>query len=207
MDGSLQRFVRLLRLFGLRVSVSEAADAMRAAALPGMLADRETLREALRLTLIKDRRDDEVFDEIFDAFFCLRRVAPRGEHDEPGHAHDDLADTGELKSLILSEELPDNPQQGHSHGRPADIREFFDAHDLAQQYNLHQEANKLDLAGMTDEIVLSEEGASGRLEGVPSVQVETGRGRLTHQVPHRAGDERGEERNGRDAGGGALPAK
>ena len=42
MDGSLHRFVRLLRLFGLRVSVSEAADAMAAAAMPGMLADRET---------------------------------------------------------------------------------------------------------------------------------------------------------------------
>ena len=69
MDGSLHRFVRLLRLFGLRVSVSEAADAMRAAAMPGMLAGRETLREALRLTLIKDRRDDEVFDELFTAFF------------------------------------------------------------------------------------------------------------------------------------------
>jgi len=39
------------------------------------------------------------------------------------------------------------------------------------------------------------------------VLVETARERLTHQVPHRAGDERGEERNGRDAGGGALPAK
>ena len=83
MDGSLQRFVRLLRLFGLRVSVSEAADAMRAAALPGMLAARETLREALRLTLIKDRRDDEAFDESFDAFFCLRRVAPRAGRGPP----------------------------------------------------------------------------------------------------------------------------
>lgn len=175
MDASLQRFVRLLRLFGLRVSVSEAADAMRAAAVPGMLANRETLREALRLTLIKDRRDDEVFDEIFGAFFSLRRVVPRGERGEPGHAHDDLADTGELTSLTVSEELPDNAQQGHNHGPPADIRDFFDTRDLAQQYNLHQEASKLDLAQMTDEIVLAEEGTSGGLEGVPSVQVEAGR--------------------------------
>ena len=175
MDDSLHRFVRLLRLFGLRVSVSEAADAMRAAALPGMLADRETLREALRLTLIKDRRDDEVFDELFTAFFSLRRVAPPGERDEPRHAHDDLADTGQLTSLTVSEELTDNPQQGHSHGKPADIRDFFDTSDLARQYNLHQEANKLDLAGMTDEIVLSKDGTPGRTEGVPSVQVETER--------------------------------
>jgi uncharacterized protein len=174
-DASLHRFVRLLRLFGLRVSVAEAADAMWAAAMPGMLADRETLREALRLTLIKDRRDDEVFDELFTAFFSLRRVTPRGERDEPGHAHDDLADSGELESFTVSGELPDNPQQGHSHGKPADIRDLFGEKDLAQQYNLHQEATKLDLAGMTEEIVLSKDGGQGPREGVPSVQLHTER--------------------------------
>jgi len=171
-DGSLHRFVRLLRLFGLRVSVSEAADAMRAAAMPGMLAGRETLREVLRLTLIKDRRDDEVFDELFTAFFSLRAVAPLNQRDEPGHAHDDLADTGKLESFTVSDELPDNPQQGHSHGAPADIRDFFDERDLAQQYNLHQEATKLDLAGMTDEIVLAQNGGQPRDDRVPSVQLE-----------------------------------
>jgi hypothetical protein len=39
------------------------------------------------------------------------------------------------------------------------------------------------------------------------VLVETARERVTHHVPHRPGDEPAEERNGRDAGGGALPAK
>ena len=93
MEGSLHRFVRLLRLFGVRVSVAEAADAMLAAAQPGVLADRPTLRAALRVTLIKDRRDDELFDELFTAFFWLRPVAgPAGEHGH-SHAHDDLADT------------------------------------------------------------------------------------------------------------------
>ena len=77
MEGALHRFVRLLRLFGVRVSVAEAADAMLAAAQPGVLADRQTLRAALRVTLIKDRRDDELFDELFAAFFSLRPVAGR----------------------------------------------------------------------------------------------------------------------------------
>jgi uncharacterized protein with von Willebrand factor type A (vWA) domain len=174
-DGGLHRFVRLLRLFGMRVSVSEAADAMRAAALPGMLADRETLREALRLTVVKDRRDDETFDELFSAFFSLRPVAPRGERAEPGHAHDDMADTGTLESLTVSTEVPENPRQGHSHGKPADIRDFFRDRDLAQQYNLHQEATKLDLAGMTDEIVLANQGTHEGRDGVPRVQLETER--------------------------------
>jgi HAE1 family hydrophobic/amphiphilic exporter-1 len=38
------------------------------------------------------------------------------------------------------------------------------------------------------------------------VLVETARERITHQVPHRAGDQAA-ERNGRDPGGGPVPAK
>jgi uncharacterized protein with von Willebrand factor type A (vWA) domain len=51
-ESALHRFVRLLRLAGLRVSVSEATDAMRAAAQPGLLDNRDALREALRVTLV-----------------------------------------------------------------------------------------------------------------------------------------------------------
>ncbi|MGW0130498.1 VWA domain-containing protein [Streptomyces sp. NPDC003299] len=174
MEAGVHRFVRLLRLFGLRVSVSEALDALRAAGQPGVLGGRETLREALRLTLVKDRRDDAVFDELFSAFFALRPVTGAdGEH-EHGHAHDDLSDTGELESYAVSEEPSETPQQGHSHGKPADIRDFFDQQDLAQRYNLHQEANKLDLAALTDEIVLAQDGARGPGAG-GSVQLATER--------------------------------
>ncbi|MEV7384357.1 VWA domain-containing protein [Streptomyces lydicus] len=175
MESGLHRFVRILRLFGLRVSVSEAMDAMRCAAQPGVLAEKETLREALRLALVKDRRDDETFDELFTAFFSLRPVG--GTADEHGHSHehDDLTDTGELESFTVSEEPSQTPQQGHSHGKPADIRDYFDQQDLAQQYNLHQEANKIDLASMTDEIVLSKDSASSGGDSVPTVQLETER--------------------------------
>ena len=196
MEGGLHRFVRLLRLFGVRLSVAEAADAMRAAARPGVLADRETLRAALRVTLIKDRRDDELFDELFTVFFSLRPVA--GPLDEHGHSHehDDLADGGELESFTVSEEPSQIPQLGHSHGKPADIRDFFDQKDLAQQYNLHQEANKVDLASMTDEIVLSKDGADGARDAGASVQLETDRlhnagvpGQLAPFTGHRVGTE------------------
>ncbi|MFF8846458.1 VWA domain-containing protein [Streptomyces sp. NPDC015127] len=171
----MHRFVRVLRLFGLRVSVSEAMDAMRGAAQPGVLDQRGTLRETLRMTLVKDRRDDALFDELFTAFFSLRPVS--GESDGHGHSHehDDLSDTGELQSFTVSEEPSQTPQQGHSHGKPSDIRDYFDQQDLAQQYNLHQEANKIDLASMTREIVLSEDGAVGGRDTSPSVQLETER--------------------------------
>jgi uncharacterized protein len=174
-EAGVHRFVRVLRLFGLRVSVSEAMDAMRGAAQPGVLGRRETLREALRMTLVKDRRDHPLFDDLFTAFFSLRPVeGDFGGHGH-GHEHDDLADTGELESYTVSDEPSGTPRQGHSHGKPSDIRDFFDQQDLAQQYNLHQEANKIDLASLTDEIVLSEDGGPGGRERAPSVQLETER--------------------------------
>ena len=57
MENALHRFVRLLRLRGLRISIPEALDAMACARQPGMLRDREQLRAAIRVALIKDRRD------------------------------------------------------------------------------------------------------------------------------------------------------
>ena len=89
-------------------------------------------------------------------------------------------------------EPSDLPQQGHSHGKPADIRDFFRQEDLAQQYNLHQEANKIDLASVTDEIVLSKDGADGARDAGASVQLETDRlhnpglpGQLAPATGHR----------------------
>jgi uncharacterized protein len=172
-ERSLHRFVRLLRLRGVRVSVTEALDAMRAAAQPGALDDRETLRWALRMALVKDRRDEEPFDELFDRYFRLEPVAgsERPGHD---HAHDDLADEGTAESFTVSPEPSLTPRQGHSHGKPADIRDFFRPEDLATAYNLHQEASKIDLASMTDEIVLAKERGRPALSG-PRIQLDTSR--------------------------------
>jgi uncharacterized protein with von Willebrand factor type A (vWA) domain len=174
MEDAIHRFVRLLRLHGVRIGVSEAVDAMRAAGTPGILADRELLRSALRVCLVKDRRDEAEFDRIFDRFFRLSAVVRAPAEHGHSHAHDDLSDDGTLDAFTLSDEPGDTPQDGHSHGKPADIRDFFKPEDLAQQYNLHQEANKLDLASLTDEIVLSAD-TTGRQEEAARVQLSTSR--------------------------------
>src|SRR3954452_7441207 len=175
MDASIHRFVRLLRLRGLRISASEAVDAMRCAGQPGILGDRELLREALRLALVKDRRDDGAFDEVFSAFFALVKVGESGQGHGHGHGHDDLSDEGALEDFTLSDEPSETPQQGHSHGKPVDIRDYFDPADLAQQYNLHQEANKIDLAAMTEEVVFSKDNQAQQVSEGNRVQIETDR--------------------------------
>lgn len=174
MDDAIHRFVRLLRLHGLRIGISEAVDASRAAAAPGILADRELLRCALRVSLVKDRRDEAAYDRVFDRFFGLRAAVDAPDDHGHSHAHDDLSDEGLLEQFVLSEEPGTTPSQGHSHGKPADIRDFFDAEDLVQQYNLHQEANKLDLASLTDEIVLSQDSPASQAQAA-RVQLDTNR--------------------------------
>ena len=183
MEESVHRFVRLLRRSGVRVGVSEAVDAMRALTAPGIAADRELTRSALRVSLIKDRRDEGVFDRVFDLFFRLRPVLDE-ETAGPGHAHDDLSDEGSLDRFSLSEDPGDTPQEGHSHGKPADIRKYFDDEDLAARYNLHQEANRIDMASLTDEIVLSSETSADAAAAAARVQLTTSR---LHN-PGRPGD-------------------
>ena len=133
-----------------------------------MLRDREQLRAALRVALIKDRRDEEVFDEIFDQFFALVKVGGRPTSGTAtGTATRTCPTRARSSDFTLSEEPSETPQQGHSHGKPVDIRDYFDPEDLAQQYNLHQEANKIDLAAMTEEIVLSKDNQGIQRRGQP----------------------------------------
>lgn len=160
MEQTIHRFVRYLRLAGVRVAIPEALDAMTCATKPGVLASQERLRQALRISLIKDQRDEPIFDEIFTAFFSLVRIGDDDDAHGHDHAHDDLEDLGDLESFTMSEEPSETPQQGHEHGKPASIRDFFKQEDLAQRYNLHQEANRIDLAALTDEIVFSKDEAA-----------------------------------------------
>ncbi len=69
MDAKIVEFCGLLRQNGLRVSVSETMDAMRALGVVG-LDDRATVRAALRATAVKRAIDVETFDRVFDLFFA-----------------------------------------------------------------------------------------------------------------------------------------
>lgn len=172
MEGAVHRFIRFLRLNGVRVSTAEAIDAMHAVAQAGVLGEREVLRSALTVSLVKDRRDLATFDRVFDLFFGLRPVFV--EDVGHGHSHDDLTDDGEVEQFTISDEPGDVPEDGHSHGKPDDIKEFFKPEDMAQQFNLHQEANKIDMAALTNEIVLSND-TDGNAGEAARVQISTQR--------------------------------
>jgi uncharacterized protein with von Willebrand factor type A (vWA) domain len=67
--AALLDFVAELRTAGVRISIAESLDAMRAVAAAGI--ERIPMREALAAALIKDEADRPVFDELF-----ARRFAP-----------------------------------------------------------------------------------------------------------------------------------
>lgn len=173
MDEAVLRFATVLRERGVRLSVAEVADASRAVAAVG-LRRRQPVRLALEAALVKDGRDLLVFDELFELFFRLRPVEPPEPAHSHDHAHDDLVDTGQLHDFTLSEAPSPEPQTGHSHDEPVDIREYFDEDDLASSYNMHQEANKIDLASLTDELVLNADQTAEK-DGLAGVQLETSR--------------------------------
>ena len=68
MDARIAEFSEVLRQNGLRVGVSETADAARAAAEVG-LADRALFHAALQATMCKRSADVATFDRAFEFFF------------------------------------------------------------------------------------------------------------------------------------------
>ena len=68
MDQRILEFIGDLRRAELRISPSEALDALAASAEIG-LEDRDTFKAALGSTLVKEIRDRPTFDRIFDLYF------------------------------------------------------------------------------------------------------------------------------------------
>src|SRR2546426_587357 len=68
MDAKLVEFSNLLRQNGLRVSLAESMDMLRALAVVG-LPDRRTVRATLRATMVKRSVDLPTFETLFELFF------------------------------------------------------------------------------------------------------------------------------------------
>ena len=68
MDDRVVQFIAGLRAAGLRVSLAESQDALRAVEHLGVM-DRARFHAALRTTLIKERPDQPIFDKLFPLYF------------------------------------------------------------------------------------------------------------------------------------------
>jgi len=68
MDQRILEFIGDLRRAELRISPSEAMDALAASSEIG-LEHRETFKSALATTLVKESRDLPTFDRLFDLYF------------------------------------------------------------------------------------------------------------------------------------------
>jgi len=68
LDNRIIEFVRGLRAAGVRVSLAESMDAMRAVGVIGV-SEKEMFRQSLRTTLVKESTDFPIFDELFSLFF------------------------------------------------------------------------------------------------------------------------------------------
>src|SRR6266542_4960284 len=68
MDDRIIQFIDALRAAGVRVSVAESADALRAIEATG-IADKDLFRAAMRATLIKEAHDIPEFERLFPSYF------------------------------------------------------------------------------------------------------------------------------------------
>jgi uncharacterized protein len=155
MDAPILRFVGLLRQRGVRISPAETLDALSGLAVVP-LEERELVKTALRATLVKEARDEPVFDELFEAFFTVEdRHRPGGHGHDHDHDHDH--DQPEPPTQVkVSEEPPDFDDPSHSHAKPADVAKYFDDDQLATAKRLHKDGTRIDLAGLSQELILGE---------------------------------------------------
>jgi uncharacterized protein with von Willebrand factor type A (vWA) domain len=68
MDDRLINFIAGLRAAGVRISLAESVDALRAIGAMG-IADKNLFRLALRATLVKEAQDVPTFEELFPQYF------------------------------------------------------------------------------------------------------------------------------------------
>ncbi len=68
MDQRTVEFIRALRAAGIRISLAESEDALRAIDIAGV-GERGVFQSTLRTTLVKENKDRRVFDFFFPLFF------------------------------------------------------------------------------------------------------------------------------------------
>lgn len=106
MDRRILEFIGDLRRAEIRISPSEALDALAASAEVG-LQDRETFKTALAATLVKEFRDLPTFNRLFDLYFL--DLEALGEGVKKALGPPDLRVQGLLERLLAEEGVELDP--------------------------------------------------------------------------------------------------
>jgi uncharacterized protein len=129
MDKRVIDFITALRAAGVRVSVAETADALRAIEAAG-IAEKDLFRAALRATLVKEANDIPTFERLFGDYF--------GIGDPP------MQETGGGMSEEQREQMMQQLMEMLQNMTPEQLRELFEAMMTGQRLTREQIQQLLD---------------------------------------------------------------
>jgi len=101
LDRVLEQFVTVLRRSGVRVSVSETMDAVRAAALSGY-EDRQLLKDVLGASLAKTWPEKRIFEDCFDVYFRAEAFGSGNNGSRPPGTASSEPSGAPLTQMLLS---------------------------------------------------------------------------------------------------------
>ncbi len=101
MDRTLENFISVLRRSGVRVSVSETMDAVRAVVLSGY-EDRQLMKDFLAVTIAKSNPEKRIFESCFDNFFNVEGLESPDALSEERIAQPAAPVTAPLTQMLLS---------------------------------------------------------------------------------------------------------
>lgn len=207
MDDRIIEFVRGMRAAGVRVSMAESMDAMRAVEVLGV-SNKELFRQSMRATLVKESDDFAVFDELFPLYFgsggpVMQNATEDMSEDEQEMLQAALqALSGRLQQLMdwltsgegpTKEELEELAERAgvQWHNNPQEAR--WVTRRMLQQMGMTQLEEQLrELMAKLAEMGMSQE-AIEKLMGV----VEANREALAEQVAQQVGRQIAEQRANR----------
>ena len=123
MDKRVIDFITALRAAGVRVSVAESADALRAIEVAG-IAEKDWFRVALRATLVKEPHDLPTFDKLFNDYF--------------GQGQPPMQETGGGMSDEQREEMMRQLMEMLQNMTPEQLRDLFEAMMTGQRLTREQ---------------------------------------------------------------------
>ncbi|MBK8989020.1 MAG: VWA domain-containing protein [Chloroflexi bacterium] len=207
MDDRVIEFVRGMRAAGVRISLAESMDAMRAIEALG-ITDKAIFKSSIRATLIKEVQDFAVFDQLFPLYFGSGGPMLQNALDDLSSDDQEMlqaalqAMSGRMQNLLdwltsgegpTKEELEALANQAGAQwaNSPSEVR--WVTRQMLQQMGLgHLEKQLQELAQKLQEMGMSQE-AIERLMGV----VQANREALAEQVAQQIGLQIAQERANR----------